>query len=155
MACNKVKRCREVEMDIMSSVRWLLFMQHSKVFGFVYLREGSYAGGCLLWTCVLRVSAHPENWVNTCQGLDSVHYAADNRRAYGATMFVFCYAAIKVGLCLSAYQNFLTCRTNSYVFWWNCKLKQEIQKLEHFPNFNKNTFPQSQRKSLHTDEDLM
>lgn len=48
MAHKDVKSCHKVEMDIVSSVRWLLFRQHSKVFAFVYLRECSYAGGCLL-----------------------------------------------------------------------------------------------------------
>lgn len=64
-----------------------------------------------------------ENQVNTCQGLDSVRYAVDNRTAYGATMFVYCYAAITVGLCLSSYQHFQTCHTNSCVLLvgWSAK----------------------------------
>lgn len=50
MARNDMKSCRKVQMDTgpVSSVRRLLFRQHSEVFDFVYTREHSYAGVCLL-----------------------------------------------------------------------------------------------------------
>lgn len=48
MAHKNVKSCHKVEIGIASRVRWLLFRQHSKAFGFVYLRECRYAVGCLL-----------------------------------------------------------------------------------------------------------
>lgn len=131
MAHKDVRRCHKVEMDILPSVRWLLFRQHSKVFGFVYLRECSYAGGCLLWTCAWRGSAHPGNWVNACQGLDSVHYAVDNSRAYGATMFVYCCAVITVGLCLFPLPAFLNLSYKQLWFFW-FKRKVEKQKDQRY-----------------------
>ena len=113
--------------------------QHSKVLGFVYLRECSYAGGCLLWTCALRVSAHPGNWVNTCQGLDSVHCTVDNSRAYGATMFVYCCAVITVGLCLFPTSIFKLVVQTVMILWFKCKAKKlKSSKVQYFSNFTRN-----------------
>lgn len=147
MAHNDAKSCHKVEMDIMSSVTWLLFRQHSKVFGFVFLRECSYAGECLLWTCALRVSAHTGDWVNTCQGLYSVHDTADNSRAYGATVFVYWPAVITIGLCLFLFQDLKTSCTNNYDSLGQVQsIKNEKLKGTMFLKFHQKGFLHNQWK---------